>query len=335
MNTNDKHSIHTGVVYRKTAGGYTVHEDGRIVECALSAKLRFQSDNDGQGSPKKGFPKSQHKQRADPVVVGDVVEYIDSGDGAGLIVAALPRRNQLSRRSAVPMPSARPYEQVIVANVDQIAPVFAAENPRPKWHLLDRYLVSAEAAGLPAIICITKIDLVQDREGALERTLLETLEVYQAIGYPVLLTSAYTGAGLTEILEALRGRRTALLGKSGVGKTSLLNALQPDLGLKVRAVSDVTGKGVHTTSHLEMFPLEFGGAVIDTPGIREFGLWDVDPGDLPLYFPEMRPFLDECKFGLDCWHDQEPGCAVREAVTAGRISPYRYRSYMRLLEETG
>jgi ribosome biogenesis GTPase len=268
-------------------------------------------------------------------VVGDEVQYIDAGDGSGMIMAVLPRHNQLSRRSAVPMPSAQPYEQVIVANIDQVAPAFAAANPKPKWHLLDRYLVSAEAAGLPALICITKMDLVTEQNRPNDRPLSETLEIYREIGYLVITSSARTGQGLEDLREALRGRTTAFLGKSGVGKTSLLNALQPDLGLRVRAVSLVTGKGKHTTSHLEMFPLDFGGAIIDTPGIREFGLWDVEAGELAFLFPEMRPYLGTCRFGQNCWHDQEPGCEVRTAVSAGEISPYRYQSYMRLLEESG
>ncbi|MRR10443.1 ribosome small subunit-dependent GTPase A, partial [bacterium] len=129
---------------------------------------------------------------------------------------------------------------------------------------------------------------------------------------------------------ALRGRRSLLLGKSGVGKTSLLNALEPGLGLRVQATNQVTGKGRHTTTAATLFPLALGGAIIDTPGIREFGLWDVDADDLAYLFPEMRPHLGHCRFGLDCRHAEEPGCAVRKAVTAGLVSPYRYQSYLKL-----
>jgi ribosome biogenesis GTPase len=228
------------------------------------------------------------------------------------------------------MPGAHQFEQVIVANLDQVAPVFAAADPAPKWNLLDRYLVVAESLGLPALVCITKLDLVLDAQGRLDPELEEVVADYRRIGYPVVLASAVTGAGLDELREALRGRLSVFLGKSGVGKTSLLNALQPGLGLRVREVSQVTGKGRHTTTHLEMFPLEIGGSIVDTPGVREFGLWEVDGAEMAHFFPEMRPFLGRCRFGMGCAHDDEPGCAVRRAVMEGQISPRRYQSYLRL-----
>jgi ribosome biogenesis GTPase len=264
-----------------------------------------------------------------------------------MILEALPRRNKLARRSAVPMPGAHAHEQVIVANVDQAVLVFAAAEPPPKWNLLDRYLVSTEAAGVPALICITKIDLLPgDPE---EAGILAAIEEYRQIGYPVVMASAKTGAGLEALREALRGRVSALLGKSGVGKTSLLNALQPGLGLRVNAVSRVNGKGRHTTSHLEMFTLDLPPgeaeseaestphsetAIVDTPGVREFGLWEISGEDLALFFPEMVRFVGRCQFGLDCRHNEEPGCAIRKATMAGQITPRRYQSYLRLREET-
>jgi ribosome biogenesis GTPase len=203
--------------------------------------------------------------------------------------------------------------------------------------MLDRYLVSAEAAGLPALVCITKLDLVQEPGGGADNDIAAEVDVYRRAGYPVVLVSARTGQGLDELRAALRGRISVFLGKSGVGKTSLLNALEPGLGLRVNAVSQVTGKGKHTTTHLEMFPLDLEGtgrteaAIVDTPGVREFGLWDVDETDLALFFPELRPYLGHCRFGLDCSHDEEPGCAVRKAVVGGEISPRRYQSYLRLM----
>ena len=336
LDTTSNQNLNTGVVYRKTIGGYSVHLNGRVVECALSSKLRLQLE-DAKPEPRsrKGASrKVKRAERADPVVVGDQVQFIDAQDGSGMIVEILPRHTQLARRSAVPMPSAHPYEQVIAANVDQVVPVLAAAHPKPKWHLLDRYLVSAEAASLPALICITKLDLAQDCSQPIDPALLESLQIYREIGYPLVLTSALTGEGVNQLKQALQGRTSVFLGKSGVGKTSLLNTLQPDLGLRVKEVSQVTGKGKHTTTHLEMFPLEFGGAIIDTPGIREFGLWDVDERDLAFFFPEMSSYLGHCKFGLDCRHDEEPGCQIRAAVSAGAISPYRYQSYMRLMVES-
>jgi len=198
---------------------------------------------------------------------------------------------------------------------------------------LDRYLVAAEAAGLPSLICITKLDLVLGQSGDCNGKLLEMMQVYLDIGYPVILTSTRTGEGISQLREALQGSASVFLGKSGVGKSSLLNALLPGVDLDVGEVSQVTGKGKHITSHLEMYDLGSDGAIVDTPGIREFGLWDVDERGLSAYFPEMRPYRGQCKFGLGCRHDQEPGCEVRNAVLAGEISPYRYQSYMRLLFE--
>ncbi len=163
--------------------------------------------------------------------------------------------------------------------------------------------------------------------------LMKVVETYKVIGYQVVLCSAANGVGLTDLRQALQGRVSVLIGKSGVGKTSLLNALQPGLRLPVKSVSQATGKGQHTTSHLEMFPLSFDGAIIDSPGMREFGLWDIDPFDLASCFPEMRTLVGRCRFGLDCRHDEEPGCTIRKAVVTGSISPYRYHSYLRLLEE--
>jgi len=218
---------------------------------------------------------------------------------------------------------------VIVSNADQVLPVFSVAHPTPRWGLLDRYLVSAEATGLPARIVINKLDLVGRNPG-----FEEEIEIYRRIGYPVHLVSAVTGEGIDDLKTALQGKLSVLVGKSGVGKTSLLNAIQPGLGLRVRAVSTgELGKGRHTTTHLEMFQLEFGGALVDTPGMRELGLWDIAGEELAYLFPEMAGYLGRCKFGLGCRHDREPGCAVRKAVMAGAISPYRYQSYMRLREE--
>ena len=316
----------TGTVIKKSTGIYNIQSNGQHQLCELSPRLR--------GS--LAIAAGRHAQRAaehlDPLVVGDQVRYIQSGGGNGLIVEIYPRRNQFSRRSAIPMPTARPHEQVIAANVDQVVPVFAAAEPPPKWNMLDRYLVSAEAAGLPAVIVITKLDLAQDAHGNLDSELAEVAAQYRRIGYPVLLVSAHLGQGLSEVQQALDGRLSVLLGKSGVGKTSLLNALQPGLGLRVNAVNQVTGKGKHTTTTMEMFPLELGhgGGIIDTPGVREFGLWLEEETELDWCFPEMRPFLGNCRFGLDCAHAQEPGCAVQAAVTAGQIQRRRWQSYLQL-----
>ncbi len=333
------HFSHTylqrGLVTRKNSAGYGVESEGRLIACSLSSRLAHPSEwvQEKSGKKRRKAKSMAGSRTVDLAVIGDQVEFIELEEGHGTIVSILPRRSQLSRRSAVPMPSTQPFEQVIAANVDQVVAVFAAANPAPKWNLLDRYLVSAESAELPALICITKLDLARRADGSPDQNLEEALEIYRQIGYPVIMTSSASGSGLEELRANLQSRLSVLIGKSGVGKTSLLNALQPGLGLRVNEVSRIAGKGKHTTSHLEMFTLDGGGALIDTPGVREFGLWDIDGRDLAWFFPEMRPFVGQCKFGLDCHHDEEPGCAIRKAVSAGIVSPYRYKSYLRLYWE--
>ncbi len=289
-----------GIVIRKTRNAYLVRSGEESIPCTLSN--RFLKGHD-----------------ANAVVVGDevILDEIDQ------ITRVLPRHNQFSRRTA----GAYDHEQVIAANVDQAVLVFAAANPNPAWNLLDRYLVSAESAKIPALICLTKLDLV---EGKLQAEEIEAVAAeYQAIGYDVVLTSSRTGRSLDDLKARLRNRLSIFVGKSGVGKTSLLNAIEGGLGLEVQSISQATGKGRHTTSASQMFPLSFGGAVVDTPGIREFGLWDAAEDDLDYLFPEMRPYLGCCKF-RDCHHDEEPGCAIRKAVMTGQISPYRYQSYLKM-----
>ena len=319
-----------GIVIKKGNPQITVQVDGRVVICT------FPRDNHLKMAETKRSSRHGLDRNSAPgenIVVGDRVGLCEYAPGSGLVTAVLPRTSQFVRRSAAPMSGAYAGAQVIAANVDQVVPVFAAANPEPHWNMLDRYLVAAEAHGLPALICISKADLAgapqEERRAGLDAELAD----YRRIGYPVVWVSAVTGAGLVELKAALAGRITLLLGKSGVGKTSLLNAIQPGLGLRVSAVNPVTGKGRHTTTAQEMFMLEGGGAIVDTPGEREFGLWDVDGRELDTCFPEMRPYLGRCRFGLGCQHDEEPGCAVRQAVMVGEISPRRYHSYLRLRED--
>jgi ribosome biogenesis GTPase len=324
----------TGIVSRKNPASYTVQVDGRSLTCILTTTLLKGGRTEHTKNERKSRASQGEDRRGDPLAVGDQVRLIETQPEAGTILSVLPRRNYLARRSAVPMPTARPHEQVVAANLDQALPVFAAASPAPKWGLLDRYLVSAEAAGIPACVCLTKVDLRQDGQGKLDPELAAVVAAYRRIGYPVLLTSAVTGEGLDVLRKALQNKTSVLLGKSGVGKTTLLNALQPGLGLKVNAVSQATGKGKHTTTNPELFGLDFGGAIVDTPGVREFGLWEVNEDDLALFFPEMREYVGKCRFRLDCRHNEEPGCAIRKAVTAGEVSPHRYASLQRLMAET-
>ena len=323
-----------GVVVKKNIGAYQVRTKDALLTCAVSSRLHkelvYSSDN----------PTAKHRivrqvkilDKIDPIAVGDKVRYLNENDGTGIIVEVLPRRNHLGRRD--PAPGSYKFEQVIVANVDYVIPVFAAANPTPKWGLLDRYLASAESLGLSALIVLTKMDLVQGPHGNIDKAILEIVDEYQRIGYPVLLTSSIAGLGLDELRQALRGKTSAFVGKSGVGKTALLNAIEPGLGLRVGEVGQgKVGKGRHTTTSAEMVPLSFGGDIIDTPGVREFGLYNLECDDLAGFFPEMRLLIGSCRFGLDCQHDEEPGCAIRKAVMAGKISPRRYQSYLRLKEE--
>ncbi len=323
----------TGVVYKKTIGSYIVHTDGRALPCELSPRIRKQLiyPTADPGSLHHRVQKVVELEHTDPLSVGDEVRYIMAEQEKGLIIELLPRRNKLTRRSAVAKPihhGAHPFEQIIVSNVDQVVAVLAAAQPDPKWNLLDRYLASAEAGEISSLICITKLDLVKGKEAEV----LSELDEYMRIGYPAVRTSTISGEGIDELRAALAGRISVFVGKSGVGKTALLNALQPGLGLRVKEVNQVTGKGRHTTTNLEMFPLEGGGAIVDTPGTREFGLWDFED-HLALLFREMQPLVGKCRFGLDCQHEDEPGCAIRKAVMAGEISPRRYQSYQLLNKE--
>lgn len=324
MQTQNTNTKPFGVVIKKSNGLYTVCKDGRMTVCRLSTALWQRLE---QGNTAKNT-RDERQDSIQSVAIVDRVAYSPADNGEGLITSIAQRRNYLARRAARPMPSAHPHEQVIAANLDQVIPIFAAADPTPTWGMLDRYLVNAEAAGIPASIVITKIDLIQAEPTVHE--LQSVVARYRAIGYPMILTSAADQQGLDAFRQVLTGKTSALVGKSGVGKTTLLNVVEPGLGLRVQSVNPTTGKGRHTTTNIEMIALATGGAVIDTPGAQEFVLWGLDPENISHYFPEMLPLLGQCKFGLSCQHDEEPGCAIRAAVMSGEISPYRYKSYLRL-----
>lgn len=327
MKTNDKDD--TGVVFRKTLGRYTVRAEGQELDCVLSSLLHKQLiyPTADPTSLRHKVQEVREIEHVDPIAIGDRVRFIDAGQSRGMITEILPRLSKLSRPATVP--GQRVFEQVIVSNADLVIPVFAATNPPPKWGLLDRYLVTAEAAELPVLIVITKLDLANG-----DNKLNADLETYRRIGYPIHKVSSVTGEGIEELKEILQGKTSVLIGKSGVGKTSLLNAIQPGLGLRVKEVSNgELGKGRHTTTNLEMFTLDYGGSIVDTPGMREFGLWNISPDELAYLFPEMSDHVGQCKFGMSCQHDREPGCAIRKAVMDGEVSPQRYKSYMNLRGE--
>ncbi len=240
--------------------------------------------------------------------------------GKAMIEVVEPRARMFARMA----PTARgEYQQIIIANPDQAVVVFSCAQPAPRLGMLDRFLVIAEEAAVPVQIVANKVDLVslQGAEALFER--------YVEIGYSLLYTSAVTGRGVEDLKEYLHGSISVLMGPSGVGKSSLLNAIQPGLGIEVRAVSGVTTKGRHTTVVRELYPLAGGGYVADTPGLKALALWDIEPEELDGYFPEIRVRVAECQFS-DCTHLHEPGCAVQQAVEAGEIHPERYQSYVRM-----
>ncbi len=300
----------TGLVIKSQSGFFTVETEQGPIISQIPGRLK------------------QEWQRTDLLAAGDRVTISLNPDGTGTVEAIELRRSALSR--ARPHPEERNFqtdrEDVLVANPDQVIFVFAVRQPHPSLRKLDRFLVVAEMNQLPAIVCVSKIDLT-----GLEKA-RELFGLYERIGYRVIYTSAAEGTGLDEMREAMRGKISALAGSSGVGKTSLLNALQPELGLRVKAVSETSGKGMHTTRHTELVPLDVGGYVADTPGIRTLALYDLEPEEVDAYFREIAPLVSACQFS-NCSHRHEPKCAVRAAVADGRVSPERYDSYLRLREE--
>lgn len=291
-----------GRVIKSQSGFYTIETDNGPVVARLRGRLKR--------GPRIG----------DLVAVGDWVQVSLLPDGQGMIEAVEPRQRLFARMAPTPRGE---YQQIIIANPDQAVLVFACAEPAPRLGMLDRFLVIAEEASVPARVVANKVDMVTPAEAQ------ALFGRYAAAGYPLLYTSAKTGEGLDALRELLVGRVSVLMGPSGAGKSSLLNAIQPGLGLEVRAVSRATAKGRHTTVVREMFPLEGGGYVADTPGLKALALWDIEPEELDGYFPEIRPLVAHCQFS-DCTHIREPGCAVLAAVEAGRVHPERYRSYVRM-----
>lgn len=317
-----------GVVYKKSQGHYGVRVNGNLIDCEISSRLRKRLEYPiAAPTSRRHRVLAIHEIRVvDPIAIGDVVQFLPAGDDAGIITNVLPRRNQIARQD----PGPRPTEQIIAANIDYLVHVITCAQPAPRWELLDRYLASAEKAEIPSLIVFTKGDLIKD--DAIERE----AENYRAIGYPVILTSAATGQGIAELRDALRDKTCVFVGMSGVGKSTLLNAFQPELALRVQEISRASGKGKHTTTHLEMFEFDFGNdrslvtRVIDTPGLKYLTLWEMNGAQIADYFVEMRPYLGKCRFGADCSHDHEPDCAIKRAVDAGAISERRYASYLRI-----
>ena len=299
---------------------------GRVVK-SISG---FHTVETSQGSFVAQVPGrlKQEWQSTDIVAVGDWVTISHLAEENAVVEEVAERTAVLARTR--PAANARRLDndrqQVLVANPDQVIFVLSTKTPRYNLRKLDRFLVVAEMNELPAIIVVNKVDL-----GKLKK-LEADFAPYVAIGYQVLYTSAKEGHGIEAVQALLKGKISVLTGSSGVGKSRLLNAIQGGLGLKVGSGSDATGKGMHTTRYAELFKLEMGGYVADTPGIRGLALYDVEPEELDAYFREIAPLVASCQFS-DCSHRHEPGCAVRAAIKNGRISPSRYDSYLRLRTE--
>jgi ribosome biogenesis GTPase / thiamine phosphate phosphatase len=295
-----------GLVLRARSGFYTVATDeGDLVEARLRGRVK------------------KDRQASDLAVIGDRVSLERLPDGSGAIDAIEPRERRFSRRQPGPRGSWR--EDVMVANPDLVVVVFACDRPPPNPRLVDRFLVVAEYNEVPVLLVANKVDLV----GAAEAHRL--FGGYQRIGYEVIFAAAKERTGVDELRNRLSGRLSIVTGPSGVGKSTLLNAIHPGLQLATGEVSQVlSGKGKHTTTHAELHPLDGGGYVADTPGIRELGLWQIPPSELAWCFPEFREHLGQCAFN-DCSHLHEPRCGLRAAVEAGAVGADRYDSYRRML----
>jgi ribosome biogenesis GTPase len=286
-------------------GSLVQGEDGVVYRCAVRRLL-----------------KTLATTQRNVLAVGDrvLLRSVEHSDPpSGFIERIEPRYGCISR-------GVRGRQQVVVANCDQVAVVASATEPPLKPNLIDRMLVAAEKGGVCPLVCINKVDLVDPM------TLIPLVGVYAQLGYRVLLLSAKTGFGLERLRRALQGRQTVFAGQSGVGKSSLLNRLDPNLRLPVRPVSKDTHKGCHATTTARLLVLPAGGFVVDTPGMRQFELWDVIPAEVPNFFREFRPYLTLCRFP-DCTHTHETDCAVKNAVADGRIDTRRYESYSHMIAE--
>ncbi|MBE6317231.1 MAG: ribosome small subunit-dependent GTPase A [Bacteroidales bacterium] len=299
-----------GLVIKNTGSWVTVRlDDGNTVNCKMRGVLRL-----------KGL------RCTNPVAVGDRVQVEDKGGDAPVVGDIEPRRNYIIRRSS----NLSKEFQIIAANLDQAVLVATLTNPETSTTFIDRFLATAEAYQVPAVLAFNKIDLLDTDEWRSRLDGLKTL--YESIGYPVIAMSAATGEGADALRAQLAGKMSLLSGNSGVGKSSIINLLVPDAHVRVGDVSHTHHKGMHTTTFSELLDLPGGGAIIDTPGVKAFGTIDFERAEVAHYFPEIFKISDDCRFN-NCTHTHEPGCAVLEAVEQGKIAPSRFTSYLSILEE--
>ncbi len=300
-----------GKVIASTGSWYKVAIDGDpqdIVNCRLPGRFRLEGYN-----------------QTNPLAVGDQVSFtINDEDGTGSIEHIHERDNYITRKAT----HSGTDKQILASNIDYGFVIQSIREPRLKQGFIDRFLITCEAYQIPPVIVINKMDLATDED---RQKAQSWVGIYRDIGYSALNTSIYDEASMEQLAEYFKGSTSVLIGPSGVGKSSILNAIDPSLDLKIAPVSDYNEKGRHTTTHARLHPLQTGGYLIDTPGIREFGLVDIEPGELFAYFPEMIDPSKECQFN-DCIHTHEPKCGVKAAFERGEIYKERYRSYRHILE---
>jgi ribosome biogenesis GTPase len=300
----------TARVYKSTGSWYLVKdENGKFYQARIKGKFKMDDITS-----------------TNPIAVGDIVEIDPENEleDTVMISGIHDRKNYINRRS----PSSKRLHHIIASNIDQSLLVATLREPRTSQGFIDRFLIACESFHVPAIVVLNKADLFREKEKMQYET---WKEMYEKIGYTFLLTSTQTGEGIETLRVLLKDKITLMSGHSGVGKSTLINALLPELALKTKDVSGWSGKGMHTTTFAEMFDLPIGGSIIDTPGMREFGLVDIPRQELSHYFPEMRKLLHNCQFN-NCLHTDEPDCAVKDAVNQEIISVDRYISYCTILE---
>jgi ribosome biogenesis GTPase / thiamine phosphate phosphatase len=297
---------HSGRVSLSTGSWYSVYRDDRsIIRCRLAGKMRL---ND--------------LQQTNPVAVGDHVEYTENSDGTGTINEVSPRTNKITRQAT----HGRRGEHILVANVDLGIAVQSFKRPAYKTGFIDRFVVTCEAYEVDPVVLMNKIDLCKNMQ-----EIDDLKALYEGLGYRFIAVSIHDKKSIELLAGLLKDRTSVFIGPSGVGKTSLLNEIQPGIGKPVGEISDFSNKGKHTTTFAELIPLDFGGYLVDTPGIREFGLVDIGPAELSLFYPEMKDIRENCRY-YNCTHTHEPGCAVMKAWEDGQIAPSRYASYLQIVE---
>lgn len=298
-----------GLIIKNTGSWYTVKtDDGRIVECKVKGNFRL-----------KGIRSTS------PVAVGDYVDIIMNAEGTALISAIDDRKNYIIRKAS----NLSKQSQIIAANLDQALLIITIKQPETSTTFIDRFLAGAEAYRVPVVMVFNKTDLLNDDERHYQQ---QKVDLYETIGYPCIEISAETGMGIDQLQTLLKQKVTLVSGNSGVGKSTLINAIIPHADQRTAEISTAHGTGMHTTTFSEMIELAEGGYLIDTPGIKGFGTFDIEPEELTSYFKEIFEFSKDCKFN-NCTHTHEPGCAVLQAVENHYISASRYQSYLNMLED--